>query len=59
MTFLMWNILLALSWAGLTEEVTAMNLTVGLVRLFRIAGDLNRNVRVLPRLAADAISHVL
>jgi multicomponent Na+:H+ antiporter subunit E len=36
MTFLMWNILLALSWAGLTEEVTAMNLTIGFVMGFVI-----------------------
>jgi len=36
MTFLLWNIVLALSWAGLTEEVTAMNLTVGFVLGFVI-----------------------
>jgi multicomponent Na+:H+ antiporter subunit E len=36
MTFLMWNILLALSWAGLTEEVTAMNLSIGFVMGFVI-----------------------
>ena len=36
MTLLMWNILLAISWAGLTEEVTAMNFTVGFVMGFVI-----------------------
>jgi len=42
MTFLMWNILLALSWAGLTEEVTVINLAmgfiVGFVILFVVRG---------------------
>lgn len=45
MTFLMWNILLALSWAGLTEEVTAINLALGFVLGFVILFVVRRLLR--------------
>jgi lipopolysaccharide biosynthesis regulator YciM len=36
-----------------------VNLAVGLARLFRITGNQDRYVRVLPRLVADAIGQFL
>lgn len=57
MTFLMWNILLALSWAGLTEEVTAMNLTVGFLLGFVILFLVRRLLR--PSLYFPKVRQVL
>lgn len=57
MTLLMWNIVLAFSWAGLTEEVTAMNLTVGFLVGFVILFSVRRLLR--PSLYFSKVRQVL
>lgn len=57
MTFLMWNILLALSWAGLTEKVTASNLSIGFLIGFVILFLVRRLLR--PSLYFPKVRQVL